>query len=132
MDHDIPLRLAEQCSRYQVGFHLMSSIGADAGSSNFYLKTKGETEEDLKRADLPNLYIYRPSVLLGPRRESRPGEKIGKFLTLLLYPFLLGPLKKYRAIHVVKVAKAMIHNASDPQPGVHVFESHEIKTAAEK
>lgn len=131
VDVDIPVKLAEQCARYNIDFHLMSSIGANPGSRNFYLRTKGEAEETLKQAGLDSLYIYRPSMLLGPRRERRMGERIGKFFTLLFSVFLLGPLKKYRGIHVVTVAKAMIKNAKDPQPGVHVLESDEIKKWAE-
>jgi len=131
VDHDIPVALAEQCALYNVGFHFMSSIGADAESGNFYLKTKGETEEELKQADLPYLYIYRPSVLVGPRQESRLGESIGKIFIALAYPFLLGPLKKYRGIHVGKIAAAMIKNAKNWELGVHVFESDEIKKSIE-
>lgn len=127
VDFDIPLKLAEQCAHYNIDFHLMSSIGAKADSGTFYLKTKGEIEEALKHVGLNTLYIYRPSILLGPRRERRLGESIGKFFTALFSIFLLGPLKKYRGINIVTVAKAMIKNAKTPEPGVHVLESDEIK-----
>ena len=48
VDHDLPLKLAEQCALFNVSFHLVSSIGADAQSRYFYLKTKGETEEETR------------------------------------------------------------------------------------
>lgn len=131
VDFDIPLKLAEQCIRYNIDFHLMSSIGANAQSGNFYLKTKGETEEALKQTGLTTLYIYRPSVLLGPRRERRVGESIGKVLTALFSIFLFGPLKKYRGIHVVTIGKAMIKNTKNSEPGIHVLESDEIKKLVE-
>lgn len=131
VDFDIPLKLAEQCARYNIDFHFMSSVGANAESGNFYLKTKGETEEALKQAGLDTLYIYRPSILLGPRRERRVGESIGKFFTLLFSVFLLGPLKKYRGINIITIGKAMIQNTKNAEPGVHVLESDEIKKRAE-
>ena len=130
VDYGIPLKLAGQCALYNIDFHLMSSIGANAGSRNFYLRTKGETEEALKQLDLKTLYIYRPSVLLGPRREQRFGESVGKFFTRLFSVFLQGSLKKYRGIHVISIGKAMIRLAKNPEPGVHVQESDEIKKVA--
>ena len=44
---------------------LVSSVGADASSSNFYLRTKGEVEEALKALGFSTLNIYRPGLLLG-------------------------------------------------------------------
>lgn len=131
VDYDIPLQLAEQCALYNIDYHLMSSIGADAASKNFYLKTKGETEEALRQMGLKSLFIYRPSILFGPRRESRFGESLGKFFIRLFSPFLLGPLKKYRGIHVVTVARAMVKNAKTEHGGFTVLESDEIKALVE-
>lgn len=126
VDYQIPVALAEQCALYNVGFHLMSSIGANAQSKNFYLRTKGETEEAIKQIDLPYLYIYRPSFLMGPRQERRIGESIGKVFSVLTYPLMLGPLKKYRGIHVSKIADSMIKNTVDFEWGVHILESDQI------
>lgn len=126
VDYAIPLALGEQCALYNIGFHLMSSIGADAQSKNFYLRTKGETEESLKQLDLPYLYIYRPSFLMGPRKESRLGESIGKVFISLFSPFLLGGLRKYRGIHVSKIAQSMIRHSIHFEFGTHTLESNEI------
>lgn len=130
-DYDVLVKLAEQCALYNIDYHLMSSIGADAASNNFYLKTKGETEEALKHMGLRSLFIYRPSILFGPRRESRFGESVGKFFIRLFSPLLFGPLKKYRGIHVVTVARAMIKNAKTEHAGFTVLESNEIKALVE-
>jgi len=50
-------------------FLLVSSVGADPGSSNFYLRTKGELERDLAALKLPALHIFRPGLLLGRDRN---------------------------------------------------------------
>ena len=126
VDYSIPLALAEQCALYNIGFHFMSSVGADAESSNFYLRTKGEAEEALKQLDLPYLYIYRPSILLGPRKERRIGETIGKFLSTLATPLMQGSLKKYRGIHISQIAKKMIDKTIHFEFGIHTLESNDI------
>jgi uncharacterized protein YbjT (DUF2867 family) len=87
---------------------VVSSIGADAGSSNFYLKTKGQAEAQVKKAGFERLVIVRPSLLLGNRQEKRLGEDIGKFLYSAFSFAFVGPLRKYRGIHAAEVAKAMI------------------------
>lgn len=126
-DYEIPVKLANLCSLFRVPMHLVSSIGADAGSTNFYLRTKGETEDALRAVDLPGLCIYRPSMLYGPRKEIRIGESIGKAIMWVVHPLLAGPLKKYSGIHAGTVASAMIKNAKEGKKGVHIFESEEIK-----
>lgn len=50
---------------------LVSSVGANPYSKNFYLKTKGEVEEEIKKIDFQYINIFRPSLLLGSREENR-------------------------------------------------------------
>lgn len=98
-------------------FHLMSSVGADATSSNFYLRTKGEAEEAVRAIGFTSLYIYRPSMLLGPRQEFRFGEMIGKVLMKVMGFSLIGGMRKYRAIHVQKIAAAMLKDSLRNEKG---------------
>src|SRR5688500_414265 len=46
---------------------LVSAADANARSSVFYLKVKGELEDALARLNLPSVVIARPSLLLGDR-----------------------------------------------------------------
>lgn len=109
VDHDYPLQLAKIARQNGVNqFILMSSLGANAGSSNFYMKTKGELELALEKLEFNSLIIVRPSMLLGSRKEFRLGELIGQFFMLLFYPLFLGTFKKYRPIHAKKVAQKMV------------------------
>lgn len=60
-------------------FLIVSSLGADANSGNFYLKTKGEIQDFLKDCNFESVSVFQPSLLLGNRTEFRLGEKIGAF-----------------------------------------------------
>ncbi|HCY00506.1 MAG TPA: hypothetical protein DG754_10235, partial [Bacteroidales bacterium] len=89
-------------------FAVVSSIGANAKSKNFYLNTKGKVEEQLKAIGFKRLVIVQPSLLLGKRNEKRFGEDMGKVLYSVFKFIFIGPLKKYRGIQALDVAKAMI------------------------
>ncbi len=131
IDHDHPVRLAEIALENGVEqYHLVSSIGADVNSSNFYLKMKGETEEDIKKIGLKAVCIYRPSILVGERTESRKMERMAIKFMLLITPLLIGPLKKYRAIHAKVVAMAMFKTSLKPREGVYIYSSEQIKRRA--
>ena len=83
---------------------LVSSVGADPYAKNFYLKTKGEVEEEIKKIDFQYINIFRPSLLLGRREENRFLEKIGQNLSSFINLFLIGSLRKYRSIKSSNVA----------------------------
>ena len=86
---------------------LVSSVGANPHTKNFYLKTKNEVEEEIKKIDFQVINIFRPSLLLGRREESRFLEKIGQNLSSFLNLFLIGSLRKYRSIKASNVAYCM-------------------------
>ena len=86
---------------------LISSVGANPYANNFYLKTKGEVEEEIKKIDFQAINIFRPSLLIGRRDESRFLEKIGQNLSSFINFFLIGPLRKYRSIKASKIAYFM-------------------------
>ena len=86
---------------------LVSSVGANPYTKNFYLKTKGEVEEEIKKIDFQVINIFRPSLLLGRRDESRFLEKIGQNLSSFINLFLIGYFRKYKSIKSSKVAYCM-------------------------
>ena len=109
-------------------FLVISSMGADKDSKVFYNRVKGEMEAAIQALGYPCLRIIRPSLLLGPRKEFRLGEKIAALLIPLLKPFLLGALKKYRPVEAEKVAQFMVKIARDePIAGVIIYESNVIE-----
>ena len=101
VDLDLPVELARIAHSNEVGkFLVISSIGANPASGNFYLQTKGKMEEGISHYDFRQISIFRPSLLLGKRDEFRLGEEVGKFLFKVLSFLLVGPLKKYKGINV--------------------------------
>jgi uncharacterized protein YbjT (DUF2867 family) len=107
-------------------FLTVSSVGADAASANFYLRTKGETEAALKQLSFARLDIFRPGLLRGPRRDFRLGERIGQAAQFLLDPLLIGSLSKYRSIAADQVARALVASAMKTEPGHHVHHHDEM------
>jgi uncharacterized protein YbjT (DUF2867 family) len=107
---------------------VISAMGANKDSKFFYNRVKGEMEAALQKMGYPCLRIIRPSLLLGPRKEFRLGEKTAVLLTHLFKPFLLGSLKKYRPVQAEEVAQFMVQVAlEEPFTGVHVYESNVIE-----
>jgi uncharacterized protein YbjT (DUF2867 family) len=102
-------RIAHQAGVKQV--IAISSIGAKASSSNFYLRVKGEMENELQKIPFQRVVLVRPSLLLGHRTDWRMGEEFGKLIFKAIGFFFLGPARKYRAIEGMDVARAMIRLA---------------------
>lgn len=113
-------------------FLLVSSLGADAKSSIFYSKVKGELENALKKMPFGALHIFQPSILLGNRHESRTGEGIGQRVAVWLAPLMVGALRKYRGITGVDVARAMVSTALQNKKGIYTYLSDEVQAIADK
>lgn len=108
-------------------FLIISSLGADANSGNFYLKTKGEIEDFLKDCNFESVSVLQPSLLLGNRLEFRLGEKVGAFFMKTLSFLFLGNLKKYNPIESETVAKALLEIAQANNTGFKIYESNVIQ-----
>lgn len=120
VDYDIPVNIARYCKMTGCEkFVLVSAVGANAGSRNFYLQLKGEVEEAVKAVGLTSVHIMRPSMLLGDRKEKRTGEKIAKAV-MKLFSFLVPA--RYKAIHGRDVAKAMVRATKDTGSGFYIYE----------
>ena len=125
VDYDIPVNAARFCKMTGCEkFILVSSVGANSKSNNFYLKLKGEVEDAVKAVGLKSVYIMRPSMLLGDRKEFRLGEKIGNPVMKAI-SFLLP--SKYKPIHGRDVAKAMLALAKTGKDGSNSYEFSDIK-----
>ena len=130
IDYDLVLKVAELAKKNGVKrFLVVSSIGANLSTSNFYLKTKGEMEEALKQFSFEQLTIVRPSILVGKRNEFRLAERIGILFARILSPLMIGPIKKYRPIKAKSVARAMM-NLANSSTGKIIYESNELSQIA--
>ncbi|HSN47439.1 MAG TPA: NAD(P)H-binding protein [Flavobacterium sp.] len=128
VDFEYPKQFATFALQNKVKqFLIISSLGADANSGNFYLKTKGEIQDFLKNCNFESVSILQPSLLLGNRTEFRLGEKIGAFFMKTLSFLFLGNLKKYKAIEGKTVAKALLTIAQANNSGFKIYESDVIQ-----
>jgi uncharacterized protein YbjT (DUF2867 family) len=128
IDYQYPLDIGSIAQNNgATAYHLVSSMGADINSSLFYPKTKGEVERDLKAIPFKSIYIYRPSLLDGDRKEKRSAEKIMIGLMRFLNPILIGGLKKYRSIKIETVASAMLKESLTDKKGVFIYSSDQIE-----
>jgi uncharacterized protein YbjT (DUF2867 family) len=125
VDYDIPVNAARYCSETGVpAFLLVSSVGANTKGGNFYIKLKGEVEEAVGAQKIPSIAIFRPSMLLGHRNESRPLESIAQVISRPLGALLPS---KYKPIKASDVARAMVAASKKPVPGVKVLHYKEMK-----
>jgi uncharacterized protein YbjT (DUF2867 family) len=110
-------------------FLMVSAIGADANSAVFYSRVKGETENALGAIGFDALHIFQPSLLVGERAESRPGERLGIAAFSLAAPLLIGPMRKYRPVNAHVVALTMMHAAATDATGVVVHRAEQFASA---
>lgn len=132
VDHDFVLRfakIAELCKAQK--FIVISAMGADANSAFFYNQVKGQMEKDLRSLNIPQVEIFRPSLILGDRKEKRRAEEIAQKLNPLMNKILVGPLKKYRGIQATDIAKGMAIATLNFHPGHFIYESDEIQKIAD-
>jgi len=128
VDHDYPV-LATQIAQENgaKSVFVVTAVGANTGSSVFYVRTKGETERDIIALDLPHTHIFRPSMIMGKRKESRMMESVLIKAFSVINPLLISDsLKKYRGIEARDIAKAMIAAAKKPAGKVKIYHWQEM------
>ncbi len=111
---------------YVKNIGVVSSLGTDAKSNNFYLRTKGEMENKVIDAEIAHSVFIRPSILIGKRNEFRFGEKVGVVFMKVFGFLFLGKLKKYKGVSAENVAKKLIHATMNSSQKVAFIESDEI------
>lgn len=133
IDYGIPVNAAKLSKANNIStFIVVSALGANANSSIFYNKTKGEMERDVLAQNIPNTYIMQPSIIGGDRKETRIGEKIGLVVFKIFEPLLMGKLKKYSMIEAESIAQAMINLANSNKITEKIIASDYIKEISKK
>lgn len=109
---------------------VVSAMGANPRSKIFYNRTKGEMEEAMGKIGFESLAIFRPSLIVGKRKNPRPAELMGAKAFAALKPLLRGPLRNLRSIHADDIARALELLSLAPPSGVRIYPSDEIKTVS--
>ena len=104
-------------------FSFVSSAGADINHTSFYLKLKGEIEKEVQSQQLNSSTVYRPSLLLGNRKENRFGEKVAQILIPLI-SFLFPD--NYKPIKASDVARAMVTESKKIETGFKIYHYRDI------
>ena len=111
IEHDYIIKILEKAKKLGArDVSIISAIGANSKSSNFYLNTKGRVEESIKLLGYNNVSILRPGHILANNNSNSKDfliqiidifSKISNF-------FLIGPMRKYRAIEIDKISNFMV------------------------
>jgi uncharacterized protein YbjT (DUF2867 family) len=91
-------------------FELLSAVGANARSSSFYLKTKGELQDAIAALHFERVSFFQPSMILTPSNRYGLSQAVLLKTWPLISKLLLGPLRSYRGIPIANLAKAMATN----------------------
>jgi uncharacterized protein YbjT (DUF2867 family) len=128
IDYGIPVNAAKLAKQHKINtFLVVSALGANAESSIFYNKTKGEMERDVLQQNIANTYILQPSIIGGNRNETRIAEKIGLMVFKIMQPLFIGKLKKYRITEASAIANAMVKLANGNSSTKKIITSDYIK-----
>lgn len=133
VDHDLVLAAARAAKLAGTSQMIaVSSVGAAAKSGNFYLRTKGQTEDDLRALGFDRLDLIRPGLLRGDRPgPQRLAEGIATIAAPLTDALLHGSFRRYRSISGDTVAAAIVALAAKGGSGVHIHENDAIRALAD-
>ena len=110
-------------------FAVVSSLGADRHSSNFYSRTKGEMEVAVAGLGFDSVIVARPSLLTGNRRALgqplRAGERLAQAFAAPLAPLIP---RRWRPIAAATVARALHRALLQAEPGLRILDSAMLAT----
>ena len=108
-------------------FQLLSSVGANAASKSFYLRTKGELNDSLRSLNFERLSLFQPSMIITPKNRYGFSQAIILKVWPKLDFILQGKAKKYRGIKVEELGKAIAKNTLTELSGTEVLHYNEFK-----
>jgi uncharacterized protein YbjT (DUF2867 family) len=128
VDHDYPVlaaRIAKE--RGAKSAFLVTAVGANPNSRFFYVRTKGETERDVIALNFEHTHIFRPSMILGSRKEKRSLLEEALMRSWpALNPLLTWKLDKYKGITGEDIARAMIKSAKNQTEKLKIYHWREM------
>ena len=113
IDVDYTVNFAKLCEGKVRSFNVVSGIGANSKSKNFYTLFKGELEDKLKEMNIGVLRIFRPSLLISKREDKRILEEVFFKISPILKVLLKGKLKKYSPIEASLLGKEIVRFATE-------------------
>ena len=128
VDYEYVCNLAEKAKSSGIeNLSVVSSVGASKNSFNYYLKTKGLMEEQLKDLNFHTLNIFQPSHLLG-KREKPIGHDVKLFedITNATGNLLFGPFAKFKNVQANEIANLMFEKSKNCNKGINYFNRMDV------
>ena len=113
IDVDYTVNFAKLCEGKVRSFNVVSAIGANSKSTNFYNSLKGELEDKLKVMNLGVLRIFQPSLLISKRDDKRFLEELFMKVSPIFKLVLKGKAKKYSPIEVSVLGREIVRFATE-------------------
>ena len=113
IDVDYTVNFAKLCEEKVRSFNVVSAIGANSKSKNFYNSLKGELEDKLKEMNLGTLRIFQPSLLISKREDKRFLEEWFMKVAPIFQFVLKGKTKKYSPIEASLLGKVIVRIATE-------------------
>ena len=113
IDVDYTVNFAKLCEGKVRSFNVVSAIGANSKSKNFYNSLKGELEDKLKEMNLGTLRIFQPSLLISKREDKRFLEELFMKVAPIFQFVLKGKTKKYSPIEASLLGKVIVRFATE-------------------
>lgn len=113
IDVDYTVNFSKLCEGKVRSFNVVSAIGANSNSKNFYNSLKGELEDKLKKMNLGVLRIFQPSLLISRRDDNRFLEEIFMKVAPIFQFVLKGKTKKYSPIEASLLGKVIVRIATE-------------------
>ena len=111
IDVDYTVNFSKICEGKVRSFNVVSAIGANSKSINFYNSLKGELEDKLKVINLGVLRIFQPSLLISKRDDKRFLEQMFMKVAPIFQLVLKGKAKKYSPIEVSVLGREIVRFA---------------------
>lgn len=111
IDVDYTVNFSNLCEGKVRSFNVVSAIGANSKSKNFYNSLKGELEDKLKVMNLGVLRIFQPSLLISKRDDKRFLEELFMKVSSIFQLVLKGKAKKYSPIEVSVLGREIVRFA---------------------
>lgn len=133
IDHDYPVLAAKMAKMNGAkAVFLVTAAGANVNSKFKYVRTKGETERDIIALDFNHTHIFRPTMIIGDRKDKRPFEKIGMKVWKLLHPIFIGKQENYKEIDGKDIGKAMYNAAQLESDKVKIYNWKEMNSLCQE
>ena len=129
VDYEYTLNIAKKAEEVgATSISLVSAVGANKNSESFYLKTKGDLEEEIKKLKFETINIFQPGHLAGrinwQKKKSDPRLDVFAFEigSLFLDPFLVSRLNKFRSINANKLANFIVKSTINENLGINQYQ----------